>query len=105
MIVCVIIGLLVAIAINITIKLMERGYMKTLESDLSVAYKASVGYHTDNPDGTVTLDLLKERGYSQSDKVSINIDNGTAANLRIQATHPGVTGVYQVGPDGRIVKP
>jgi prepilin-type N-terminal cleavage/methylation domain-containing protein len=104
MIVVVIIGVLASVAINITMKLTERGHIKTLQSDLSSAYKASVAYHTDEPDGTVTLDLLKQRGYSQSDRVGITIDNGTAVNLKILATHPGVSGVFQVDHTGRIVK-
>jgi prepilin-type N-terminal cleavage/methylation domain-containing protein len=104
MMVVVIIGVLAAVAINITMRLTERGYIRTLSSDLSAAYKASVAYHTDEPDGTVTLDLLKQRGYSQSDRVSITVENGSATNLKILATHPGVTGVYQVAQDGRIVK-
>jgi prepilin-type N-terminal cleavage/methylation domain-containing protein len=104
MIVIVIIGVLAAVAINITMKLTERGHTKTLESDLSAAYKASVAYHTDSPDGTVTVDLLKQRGYSQSDKVGITIDNGTAVSLKILATHPSVSGVFQVDHTGRISK-
>ncbi|MEW6666465.1 MAG: prepilin-type N-terminal cleavage/methylation domain-containing protein [Thermodesulfobacteriota bacterium] len=104
MIVIVIIGVLATVAISITMKLTERGYTKTLESDLSAAYKAAVAYHTDDPDGTVTVPLLKQRGYSQSDRVAITIDNGTAKNLKILATHPGVSGVFQVDHTGRIVK-
>jgi Tfp pilus assembly protein PilE len=104
MIVVVIIGVLATVAINITMRLTERGYTKTLESDLAAAYKASVAYHTDEPEGTVTLSLLKQRGYSQSDGVAITVDNGTAVNLKILATHPGVSGVYQVDHTGRIVK-
>jgi prepilin-type N-terminal cleavage/methylation domain-containing protein len=104
MIVIVIIGVLATVAINITMRLTERGYAKALESDLSAAYKASVAYHTDDPDGTVTVELLKQRGYSQSDRVTIKVHDGTATNLKILATHPGVSGAFQVDHTGRIVK-
>ena len=104
MIVIVVIGVLAAMAINLTMRLTEKGYIKTLESDLSAAFKAAVAFHTDEPDGTLTVELLKERGYSNSDKVSITIDNGTVDNLKILATHPNVSGVHQVDHTGRISK-
>ena len=45
MIVVVILGILAAIAIGITFNLRERANVKTLESDLSMVYKAAVTFH------------------------------------------------------------
>ena len=104
MVVIVIIGILATIGIAILLNIQERAYIDTLKSDLLSAYKASVVYHTDNPDGVITVDILKEHGYSQSKKVNLNIVDGSVDSLEITATHPGVHGVYQVDKDGRISK-
>jgi type IV pilus assembly protein PilA len=104
MIVIVIIGILAAVALSITLRLTEKGYVKTLESDLSMVYKAAILYHTDNPEGTVTLEILVENGYVSTDGVEIEVENGTVDGLKITATHPGATGVYAVDRNGRIAK-
>ena len=104
MVVIVIIGILATIGIAILLNIQERACIDTLKSDLSSAYKASVIYHADNPDGVITVNILKEHGYRQSKKVHLTIVDGSAGILEITATHPGVHGVYQVGKDGRISK-
>lgn len=104
MIVIAIIGILATIAINLTLHLSEKALINTLNSDLSNAYKTSLDFHVEQPDDAVTLINLKEHGYTQSEKVTLNIEDGTADNLRMTASHPGVPGVYQVDQSGRISK-
>ncbi len=104
LIVIVIIGVLATIAISMTLNMREKAHIDTLKSDLSAVYKASVLYHTDNPDDTVTVDILKDYGYRQSEKVTLNVADGTVEDLRITATHPGVVRVYVVDQRGRISK-
>ena len=102
LIVIVIIGVLATIAISMTLKMFEKAHINTLKSDLSAAYKASVLYHTDNPDDTVTLDSLKDCGYRQSKKVTPTVVDGSVDSLKITATHPRVVSVYVVDQSGRI---
>lgn len=104
MIVIVVLGILASIAINLTIRLLERGYIDLVKSDLATAYKASMVFHQDNPENIVTLDELKKHGYVQSAGVTLTIDDGTAANLKIRAMHPGVTVVHYVDHNGKILK-
>jgi prepilin-type N-terminal cleavage/methylation domain-containing protein len=105
MMVVVIIGILATIAINITLKLTEKAYVDVLKSDLSSAYKAASLFHTDNPDDDVTLNILMENGYRQSQQVELTIENPTKAGLKIIATHPGALGVvYLVDHNGNISK-
>ncbi len=104
MIVIVILGILASIAINLTIRLLERGYVDLVKSDLAMAYKASVVFHQDNPENIVTLDDLKKHGYVQSAGVTLTIDDGTAGNLKIRAMHPGVTVAHYVDKNGKLLK-
>ncbi|KPJ63681.1 hypothetical protein AMJ44_14180 [candidate division WOR-1 bacterium DG_54_3] len=104
MIVIAIIGILASVAINLTLKLTEKAHIDTLISDLSMAYKASVAYNAENPDGTVNLDILKDYGYVQSEKVNLEIVNENADSLKITAKHPGVHGVYELNEKGHISK-
>jgi len=104
MIVIVIIGILASIALGMTLKLLERANISTLQSDLSMAYKAAVAFHTDHPGEEVKLEDLKGNGYNQSEKVNIIVINGALDGLNITATHPGVIGVYQVDKTGNITK-
>ena len=102
MIVIVIIGILATIAISVTLRLTERAHINTLQSDLSMAYKASVAFHTEKPDEEVTEDDLKAYGYRQSAGVVLDIVDPKIDSLEITATHPGVTGVYKVDQSGKI---
>lgn len=104
MIVIVIIGILATIGISLTLRLTERGYVKTLESDLNSIYKTALLFHTEYPDEAVTPEILKEYGYVQSEGVSIDIVDGTMDNLQITATHPGAHGIYEVDHMGHIQK-
>jgi len=103
-IVVVIIGILASIAISITLSVREKAHIRTLESDLSAAYKASIIYFTDEPDGSITLDILEKYGFNKSENVKITIADGTLEDLLITATHPGVIGVYEVDNNGHISK-
>jgi len=102
LIITVIIGVLATIAISMTLKMIEKAHIDTLKSDLAAAYKASVLYHTDNPDDTVTLDSLKDYGYRQSQRVTLTVVDGSLEGLKITATHPGVASVYVVDQNSRI---
>jgi prepilin-type N-terminal cleavage/methylation domain-containing protein len=102
LIVTIIIGVLATIAISMTLKIIEKAHIDSLISDLSAAYKASVLYHTDNPDDAVTLDSLKDYGYNQSEKVTLIVVDGSVDGLRITATHAGVVSIYVVDQSGHV---
>jgi prepilin-type N-terminal cleavage/methylation domain-containing protein len=101
-IVIAIIGILASIAIGITLSLREKGHIRTLESDLSMAYKAALAFHTEHPSVDVDEDDLYEYGYRQSEGVNIDVADGSFDDLMITATHPGVFGIYQVDKSGKI---
>jgi Tfp pilus assembly protein PilE len=103
-IIVVIIGILASVAISAMLSLREKAHIKTLESDLSAAYKASILYFTDDPDGTITLGILEEYGLNKSENVRITIVDETLEDLLITATHPSVRGVYEVDNKGHIAK-
>jgi prepilin-type N-terminal cleavage/methylation domain-containing protein len=104
LIIIVIIGILATIAISVTLKMIEKAYVGTLKSDLSTAYKASTVYHSENPDGVLTEDLLEDYGFRQTKRVDLNVVDGSTDSLRITATHPRVNGAYAVDQTGRISK-
>jgi len=103
--VVMIIGILATIAVNLTLSLTQRGYITKIKSDLSAAYKASVAFHSDEPDGEVTLDLLEKYGYNPTDRVVLIVSNGYIETFSLTATHPSVDGAYGIGRDGRITEP
>jgi prepilin-type N-terminal cleavage/methylation domain-containing protein len=101
--VVVIIAILATIAINITLKLTEKAYIDAIKSDLSAAYKAASLFYIDNPNDDVTLDILMENGYRQSEKVELTIEDPANGDLKIVATHPGAPGVvYVIDHNGNI---
>lgn len=104
MIVIVIIGILAAIALGLTMQMTEKAHINSLESDLSMAYKAAIAFHVENPDSELGEEDLKELGFHASDKVTIEIVDGSFKNLEITAIHPSVYGVYKVDQSGRISK-
>jgi type IV pilus assembly protein PilA len=104
MIVIVILGILSSIAISVTMSFREKASIRMLESDLSTAYKAAVVFHTDNPNGEVTLDTLAAQGFNKSEGVTIEVVNGKVDTLEIDASHPNVLGIYQVDKTGKISK-
>ena len=105
-IVVTIIGILASVAIGLMLSMKEKANIKTLESDLSSAYKTAIIYFSDEPDKSITLEILKEYGFNESEKVEIRIveERDAIDNLLITATHQGVSGVYQVDKDGSISK-
>lgn len=103
-IVIVIVGILATVAINLTLRVTEKGRIKAIESDLSIAYKASVAFHSDYPEDDVDIPDLKGYGYVESPGVSLSIADGAADSLEIRATHPSVSGIYVVDFTGRIYK-
>ena len=105
LVVVMIIGILATIAINLTLTLNQRGYITSIKSDLSSAYKASTAFFTDEPDGEITLDILSQYGYRQTERVALVVNNGFERTLSISATHPGVDGAYRIGREGTISEP
>jgi prepilin-type N-terminal cleavage/methylation domain-containing protein len=103
-IVVAIIGILATIAISSSISIIEKGKVTKVKSDLNTAYKASIGFHTDNPDETVTIEILKNYGYKQSEDIIIEIVDGTADNLNITAIHKGSSDIYEIDNSGNISK-
>jgi len=104
MVTILIIGTLATITIMSLLSYKEKGHVVTLKSELKHAYQASIEYHTDYPMGTATLDILKEYGFKPSKNVDINVVDGSGEGLHITATHPSVTGIYQVDQDGYVSK-
>ena len=99
-----IIGILATITILVLLSYKEKGYIVTLKSELKFAYQSSIEYHIDYPMGTATLDILKEYGFKPRKDIDINVVDGSGESLHITATHPSVTGVYQVDQDGYVSK-
>ena len=103
-IVVAIIGVLATIAISSSISIIEKGRVANVKSDLKAAYKASVGFHTDNPEDTVAIDTLRNYGYTQSEKIIIEIVDGTSDNLNITARYEGSADIYGIDNTGNISK-
>lgn len=104
LVIVLIIGTLTAITIMALLSYKEKGYVVILKAELKSAYQASIQYHIDYPMGMATLDILKEYGFKPSKDVDINVVDGSGEGLHITATHPSVTGVYQVNQDGYVSK-
>ncbi len=104
-VVMVIIGILASIALMQLLGFLGRGYNATLQSDLRSAYTASIQFHLDYPNDAVTEDELKEYGYTPSDEhVELTVVDGSEADLKITASHPGTPNVYEVDHAGRVSK-
>ena len=103
-IVVAIIGVLATIAISSSISIIEKGRVTNVKSDLNAAYKASIGFHTDNPADTVTIENLKNYGLTQSEKIIIEIVDGTSDNLNITARYEGSSDTYEIDNSGNISK-
>jgi prepilin-type N-terminal cleavage/methylation domain-containing protein len=100
----VIIGILATFAVSYLLDIREEARIATLQSDLSAAYKASLGYYAENPDDEITLDILKEYGYEPSEKVVLHVVDGLRDSLKMTAAHQAVHSKYVVDRDGRIYK-
>jgi len=98
----VIIGVLSTLAISYFLGLKERANKDAIISDLTNAYRAAVIYHTNDANGELTVDILKATGYSQTDRVTLTVVDGTMSGLILTATHPGVHGVYKIDHTGVI---
>ena len=102
-VVMLMIGILASIALMQLLSFRERGYNSTLQSDLRSAYTASMQFHTDHPNDSVTEALLEEYGYVPSDEhVELDVVDGDEETLKITASHPGTPNVYQVDHAGRV---
>jgi len=116
MIVIAIIGILAAIAIPQFTAYRLRGYNATAKSDLKNAYTAAQAYFSDHPqeslgtgaiDSTTTTHALNLYGFRASNGVTVNISNGTMANLFMTSRYDpnvGNTDTYNVDNTGNIQK-
>ena len=104
MVVIIIVAVLLSIAIGVMLDMRERSYVATIKSDLNLAFEAALDFHTANPAATATLDDLRDHGYRESLNITTAVVDGTLEDLKITATHVGVSGIYQVDRDGRISK-
>ena len=102
-IVVAIIGVLATIAISSSLSMIGKGQVANVKSDLNSAYKAAVGFHTDYPDSTATIDDLKEYGFNQSENIIIEIVDGTSDNLTITGKHKSRDDLYELS-DGKIIE-
>jgi prepilin-type N-terminal cleavage/methylation domain-containing protein len=100
----VIVGILATFAVSYLLNISEEARIATLQSDLSAAYKASLGYYAENPGDEITLDILKEYGYEPSEKVVLRVADGFRDSLKMTAAHESVHGEYVVDKNGRIYK-
>ena len=101
-IVVAIIGILATIAINSSLTMIERGRVAAIQSDLDAAYNASMGYHTENMDGIITLEILSDFGFDQSRDIIIEIIDGSSDGLNITAKHQKSTSIFEVDNSGNI---
>jgi len=101
-IVVAIIGILATIAISSSLGMIERGRIAMIKSDLDAAYKTSLGYHTEDLDGIITLEILNDFGFNQSDDLIIEIIDGSSDNLKITAKHKKSTFIYEIDNNGNI---
>lgn len=102
MIVIAIIGILAAIAIPQFNAYRQRGFNADAQSRVRSAYTAAQAYFSENPNGTITADLLATNGYTASADCPITITTGTMAALSLSATHTNGTLTYSVDPAGTI---
>lgn len=102
--VILILGILAGVAVTMLFGYRQRAHIKTLESDLSRAYKMSLAYYVDHPGDQVTPPILTAIGYRTSTNVQFQVLDGWQDTLRITATHPGVIGFYAVDKDSRVFK-
>jgi len=99
MIVIAIIGILAAIAIPQFTAYRIRGYNAAAKADAKNAYTAAQAYFSDNPAGTVTLDLVKAAGFTQTANVTVTA-GGAQAAVSITAKHGSGDKTYTVDQTG-----
>jgi prepilin-type N-terminal cleavage/methylation domain-containing protein len=104
LVVLIILGVLLSIAIGLMLDMRERSYVATIKSDLNGAFEAALDFHTSNPSAIATLNDLRDHGYRESLNVTTVVVDGTLDNLKITATHVGVSGIYEIDHEGRIAK-
>ncbi|HOJ51466.1 MAG TPA: prepilin-type N-terminal cleavage/methylation domain-containing protein [Syntrophales bacterium] len=102
MIVIAIIGILAAIAIPQFTAYRTRGYETAARADVKNAYTAAQAYFSDNPSGTVTLDILQSYGFKTTTNVVTSIVNGAQSNLSITASHASGGRQFTVDSTGAI---
>ena len=103
LIVTALIGTLAAIAVPQYSSQRKSACNVAAKADARHIYTASYGYFTENSGGTIAdVSDLASYGFSQSEAVSIVINNGTQAGLSIAVTADNGTKKYTVNADGTI---
>jgi hypothetical protein len=100
----VIIGTLATIAMSYLLGQADEASRSAITSDRNAGYKKATLYEKENPGASVTLAILKARGYSSAKNVTLTVVDGNMDSPTLTATHPGSVGVYMIDHQGRISK-
>lgn len=80
-------GILAAIAIPQFMTYRERGYNFAARSDVKSACQIADSIFAENPNKTLTLNDLEEKGFKVSPRIELKINNGSKEALNITARH------------------
>jgi hypothetical protein len=72
------------------------------KSEVQNACSIADSIFPDNPEKTITLSDLKEKGFVPSESIKLTVDNGTKESLRISAKHNKGTKLYVADSDCHI---
>jgi prepilin-type N-terminal cleavage/methylation domain-containing protein len=103
MIVIAIIGILAAIAIPNFIAYRKRSYDSSANADVKNAYTAAQAFFTEpgNSDASVTVDAMKDSGYTQTEDVAITVGgSGEQEGFKVIAYHKSGNNTYTMLDDG-----
>ena len=102
MIVIAIIGILAAIAVPQFVAYRQKAFNTAANADIKSAYTAAELYLTANPEGTVTVAIVKANGYQQTDGVTLTVLDGSIAGLSMTTIHAKGTLTYTIDAEGKI---
>jgi type IV pilus assembly protein PilA len=102
MIVIAIVAILIAIAIPTYQYTKVKSYNATALSDVRNAYVAAQSYFATLQTDPITPDILKTNGFTQSELVTITINNGYQNTLSIDCKHLKGSLTYSVDSGGLV---
>jgi len=97
-------GVLAAVAIPDFVVYRTRAYDAAASADIKNAYTAAQAYFADDPDKTVTIKDLKQRGYRPGEGVVLTIEDGRQDTLKMASYHRKGKTVYFINSMGNIEK-
>ena len=97
-----IIGVLAAIAIPFFRDYVKKGYNNSAVSDLKNAYTAAQIYFGDYPSGALDENDLNQFGFKSTDKVELEVNDGSEAGLNMTAFHRAGSKTYTIDSAGVI---